>query len=42
MAFSKWLQYIFRILGDKGDFPSRSIMGAQAVREFDRYPNASA
>jgi uncharacterized protein YqcC (DUF446 family) len=40
MAFSQWLQFIFilrvrSIIAEKGQFPSRSMVGAQAVREFD-------
>ncbi len=40
MAFSQWLQFILiprvrSIIEQKGDFPSESMVGTQAVREFD-------
>lgn len=40
MTFSNWLQFIFiprvrSIIAEQGQFPSRSMVGAQAVREFD-------
>ncbi|MBK8270360.1 MAG: YqcC family protein [Planctomycetes bacterium] len=40
MAYSQWLQFIFiprvrEIIAGKGQFPSVSHVGAQAVREFD-------
>jgi uncharacterized protein YqcC (DUF446 family) len=40
MAFSQWLQFIFvprvnQIIETGGAFPTRSQVGAQAVREFD-------
>ena len=46
MAFSQWLQFILiprvrSIIQQKGDFPSESMVGAQAVREFDGDANAS-
>jgi len=46
MAFSQWLQFILiprvrSIIEQKGDFPSESMVGAQAVREFDGDANAS-
>jgi uncharacterized protein YqcC (DUF446 family) len=46
MAFSQWLQFIFiprvnEIIASEGQFPEQSMVGAQAVREFDSYPEAS-
>ena len=46
MPFSHWLQFIFiprvrEIIGNKGAFPARSQVGAQAVREFDGINEAS-
>lgn len=46
MAFSQWLQYILiprvrTIIEQKGDFPSESMVGMQAVREFDGDATAS-
>jgi uncharacterized protein YqcC (DUF446 family) len=46
MAFSQWLQFIFvprvrEIIESRGQFPTRSMVGAQAVREFDSDPEAS-
>jgi uncharacterized protein YqcC (DUF446 family) len=46
MAFSQWLQFIFiprvrSIIEQKGDFPSESMVGTQAAREFDGDGNAS-
>ena len=46
MAFSQWLQFIFiprvrQIVEQKGEFPSSSMVGVQAVREFDGDANAS-
>ena len=40
MPFSYWLQFIFiprvrSIIAERGQFPSRSMVGAQALREFD-------
>jgi uncharacterized protein YqcC (DUF446 family) len=40
MAYSQWLQWIFlprvrSIIAERGDFPSNSMVGTQAVREFD-------
>lgn len=40
MSFSYWLQFIFiprvrSIIAEKGQFPSRSMVGVQALREFD-------
>ena len=46
MAYSQWLQYIFvprvrQIIAERGDFPEGSMVGAQAVREFDGVDEAS-
>jgi len=46
MAFSQWLQFIFiprvrQILEEQGSFPSDSMVGAHAVREFDGDENAT-
>lgn len=46
MAFSQWLQFIFiprvrSIIELKGDFPSESMVAAQAAREFEGDENAS-
>lgn len=40
MAYSQWLQFIFvprvqAIIDQRGQFPAQSMVGAQAVREFD-------
>jgi uncharacterized protein YqcC (DUF446 family) len=40
MAFSQWLQFILiprvrQIIKQEGTFPTDSMVGAQAVREFD-------
>lgn len=45
MAFSQWLQFIFvprvkGIIADGGQFPAKSMVGAQAIREFDTQPGA--
>jgi uncharacterized protein YqcC (DUF446 family) len=44
MTFAQWLQFIFlnrvREAAASGEFPSGSSVGAQAVREFDGYPEA--
>lgn len=44
MSFTQWLQFIFiprvRECIAGNDFPSDSMVGAQAVREFDGDPNA--
>jgi len=45
MAFSQWLQFIFvprvkEIAASGGQFPAKSMVGAQAVREFDTQPGA--
>jgi uncharacterized protein YqcC (DUF446 family) len=46
MAFSQWLRYVFvptvrERLADGGPWPSTSMVGAQAVREFDGLPEAA-
>jgi uncharacterized protein YqcC (DUF446 family) len=46
MAFSQWLQYVFvprvnQLVASGGPFPTRSQVGAQAVREFDGANEAS-
>lgn len=46
MPFAHWLQFIFiprvrDIIASQGSFPSRSMVGAQAVREFDGEYEAS-
>lgn len=46
MAFSQWLQFIFiprvrSIIEQKGDFPSESMVGLQAARDFEGDGNAS-
>jgi uncharacterized protein YqcC (DUF446 family) len=46
MAFSQWLQFILiprvrSIIKQEGDFPAESMVGVQAVREFDGDANAS-
>jgi uncharacterized protein YqcC (DUF446 family) len=40
MAFSQWLQFILLprvrlIIEQEGDFPTESMVGVQAAREFD-------
>ena len=40
MAFSQWLQFILiprvhQIIAEGGEFPANSMVGAQAMREFD-------
>lgn len=40
MTFAQWLQFVFiprviAILDEQGDFPERSMVGTQAIREFD-------
>ena len=47
MAFPQWLQFIFiprvrGILETKGVFPSSSMVGVKAVREFDAYSEADS
>lgn len=46
MAFSQWLQFILiprvrSIIEQKGDFPTDSMVGVQAAREFDGDANAA-
>jgi uncharacterized protein YqcC (DUF446 family) len=46
MTFSQWLQFVLiprvrSIIEQEGDFPSESMVGAQAVREFDGDTTAS-
>lgn len=46
MTFTQWLQFILvpsvqAILDEGGDFPSRSLVGTQAIREFDGDEKAS-
>lgn len=46
MAFSQWLQFILiprvrSIIEQKGDFPLDSMVGTQAMREFDGDTTAS-
>jgi uncharacterized protein YqcC (DUF446 family) len=46
MAFSQWLQFILvprvqQIIEQQGTFPSESMVGVQATREFDGDGNAS-
>lgn len=45
MAFAQWLRYVFvpnveSRLADGGPWPSTSMVGAQAIREFDGQDNA--
>jgi len=46
MVFSQWLQFVFvprvrQIVVERDEFPARSMVAAQAVREFDGFPEAS-
>ena len=46
MVYSQWLQFIFvprvqTIIDQRRQFPRQSMVGAQAVREFDGVPEAS-
>ena len=46
MAYSQWLQFIFldrirSIIAERGNFPPKSQVAAQAVREFDGFHEAS-
>lgn len=46
MAFSQWIQFILiprvhQILEKKGGFPDGSMIGVQAMREFDGYDEAA-
>jgi uncharacterized protein YqcC (DUF446 family) len=45
MTYDQWLQFVFlprvrQIITTRGQFPESSSVGAQAVREFDTYPDA--
>jgi uncharacterized protein YqcC (DUF446 family) len=45
MTFGQWLQFIFvprvkSIIGQRGEFPTSSQVGVQAIREFDGDPQA--
>jgi uncharacterized protein YqcC (DUF446 family) len=45
MSYDQWLQFVFvprvrEIIRTEGRFPASSSVGAQAVREFDTYPDA--
>lgn len=45
MSYDQWLQFVFlprvrEIISTRSKFPTSSSVGAQAVREFDTYPNA--
>ena len=47
LAFAQWLQFIFiprvkSIVEARGEFPSSSSVGTQALREFDGYAEADA
>jgi uncharacterized protein YqcC (DUF446 family) len=47
MAFTQWLQFILiprvrSIIEEGGSFPAESHVAAQAVRELDGHPDASA
>ena len=40
MPFAHWIQFVLldrvrSIIAEKGSFPSQSMVGAQAIREFD-------
>lgn len=46
MAFQQWLQFVFiprvrEVVAARGAFPARSMVAAQAVREFDGFDEAS-
>ncbi|MGH2361807.1 MAG: YqcC family protein [bacterium] len=46
MAYSQWLQFVFiprvhEVLDSYGPVPRQSSVGAQAIREFDGYNEAS-
>lgn len=46
MAYSQWLQFVFiprvhEVIASNGPFPQQSSVGAQAIREFDGYDEAS-
>ena len=45
MTFDQWIQFILipkvqEILDEDGAFPTNSMVGVQALREFDSYPEA--
>ncbi len=44
MSFTQWLQFVFiptvKLRAQEGQFPRRSMVAAQAVREFDGVPEA--
>lgn len=45
MTFDQWIQFILipkvrEILDEGGTFPANSMVGVQALREFDSYPEA--
>jgi len=47
MAFDQWLQFIFvprvhDIIRTRGQFPPKSMVATQAIREFDTDPKAAA
>ena len=47
MPFTAWLQFVFiprvrGIIAEKGAFPTQSMVGAQAVCEFDGDANADS
>lgn len=46
MAYSQWLQWVFlprvrSIIAERGEFPTSSMVGVQAVREFDGHWEAN-
>jgi uncharacterized protein YqcC (DUF446 family) len=46
MTFPQWLQFVFlprvrQILEEQGAFPAQSMVGTQAIREFDGDTNAA-
>lgn len=46
MTFPQWLQFILiprvhQIISEKGDFPTDSMVGVQAMREFDGNADAA-
>ncbi len=46
MSFAQWLQFIFiprvrAIIEERGEFPARSMVGAQAARELNTDPQAA-
>jgi uncharacterized protein YqcC (DUF446 family) len=45
MSYDQWLQFVFiprvrEIVSTAGQFPESSSVGAQAIREFDTYPDS--